>query len=98
MCIVSIKRLLQQQTDAEGTRDIVVSLGKMLLRDKVTAPQARAAVMWLISEHAESVPKIAPDVFRLGAKNFVQAVCVRPLGADACFKAPLHHGVSVCSS
>jgi AP-3 complex subunit beta len=76
MCIVSIKRLLQQEADSDSNTEMIAQLGKMLLKGKISVSLARASVMWLIGEHADAVPKIAPDVLRLGAKNFVGAVCV----------------------
>lgn len=32
---------------------------------------ARASILWLIGEYSDQVPKIAPDVLRKMAKNFV---------------------------
>ena len=43
--------------------------------DKITVPMARASILWLIGEYSERVPKIAPDVLRKMAKDFVNEVC-----------------------
>lgn len=42
--------------------------------DKITVPMARASILWLIGEYSERVPKIAPDVLRKMAKNFINEV------------------------
>jgi len=39
-------------------------------------PMARASILWLIGEYSDRVPKIAPDVLRKMAKNFVNEVRV----------------------
>lgn len=41
------------------------------LLDFITAAAARSAIIWLIGEFNEKVPKIAPDVLRKLAKTFV---------------------------
>lgn len=41
------------------------------LMDFITIPQARASILWLLGEYSDRVPKIAPDVLRKMAKNFV---------------------------
>ena len=35
-------------------------------------PAARAAILWVLGEYSERVPKVAPDVLRKMAKNFTQ--------------------------
>jgi len=44
------------------------------LTDTITVPMARASILWLIGEYSDRVPKIAPDVLRKMAKNFVNEV------------------------
>jgi AP-3 complex subunit beta len=46
------------------------------LTDSITVPMARASILWLIGEYSDRVPKIAPDVLRKMAKNFVNEVSV----------------------
>jgi len=46
------------------------------LTDTITVPMARASILWLIGEYSDRVPKIAPDVLRKTAKNFVNEVRV----------------------
>lgn len=41
------------------------------LMDFITVPQARASILWLLGEYSDRVPKIAPDVLRKMAKNFI---------------------------
>lgn len=53
-------------------KDIITYMAKMV--DKITVPMARASILWLIGEYSERVPKIAPDVLRKMAKNFVNEV------------------------
>jgi len=48
------------------------------LTDTITVPMARASILWLIGEYSDRVPKIAPDVLRKMAKNFVNEVSVKP--------------------
>jgi len=44
------------------------------LTDTITVPMARASILWLIGEYSDRVPKLAPDVLRKMAKNFVNEV------------------------
>lgn len=70
--VVVIKRLLQ--TRAAEPTDIIKHMARLL--DSITVPQARAAILWLLGEHCESVPKIAPDVLRKIAKTFADEVSI----------------------
>lgn len=65
--VVVIKKLLQSQ-DTEHKR-IITQMSKLL--DFIAIPAARAAILWLIGEYNEKVPKIAPDVLRKLAKSFI---------------------------
>lgn len=64
--VVVIKKLLQ--TQATEHNDILKQMAKLL--DFITVPAARAAILWLIGEYNDRVPKIAPDVLRKAAKTF----------------------------
>lgn len=70
--VVVIKQLLQ--TQAADHFEIISQMAKLL--DFIAVPAARAAILWLIGEYNEKVPKIAPDVLRKMAKTFVDEVCV----------------------
>uniref|UniRef100_A0A336KCG1 AP-3 complex subunit beta n=1 Tax=Culicoides sonorensis TaxID=179676 RepID=A0A336KCG1_CULSO len=64
--VVVIKKLLQTQENEHD--DILKQMAKLL--DFITVPAARAAILWLIGEYNNRVPKIAPDVLRKAAKTF----------------------------
>ncbi|XP_076262350.1 adaptor related protein complex 3 subunit ruby isoform X2 [Rhynchophorus ferrugineus] len=64
--VVVIKRLLQ--TQAADPKEIITHMARLL--DSITVAQARAAILWLLGEHSQKVPKIAPDVLRKLAKTF----------------------------
>lgn len=64
--VVVIKKLLQ--TQATEHNDILKQMAKLM--DFITVPAARAAIIWLIGEYNDRVPKIAPDVLRRAAKTF----------------------------
>ena len=40
------------------------------LVDSIEVPAAKAAILWVMGEYCERVPKIAPDVLRKMAKTF----------------------------
>lgn len=64
--VVVIKKLLQTQVTEHF--EIISQMAKLL--DFITNPAARAAILWLIGEYNDRVPKIAPDVLRKLAKTF----------------------------
>jgi AP-3 complex subunit beta len=64
--VVVIKKLLQ--TQAGDHHEIITQMSKLV--DTITVPAARAAIVWVIGEYADRVPKIAPDVLRKMAKTF----------------------------
>lgn len=64
--VVVIKKLLQTQVTEHF--EIISQMAKLL--DFITNPAARAAILWLIGEYNDRVPKIAPDVLRKIAKTF----------------------------
>ena len=64
--VVVIKRLLQ--TQAGDHTEIIEHMAKLV--DTITEPAAKAAILWVLGEYSERVPKIAPDVLRKMAKTF----------------------------
>ena len=64
--VVVIKRLLQ--TQAGDHIEIIEHMAKLV--DSITEPAARSAILWVLGEYSERVPKIAPDVLRTMAKSF----------------------------
>ena len=64
--VVVIKRLLQ--TQAGDHIEIIEHMAKLV--DTITEPAARSAILWVLGEYCERVPKIAPDVLRKMAKTF----------------------------
>lgn len=44
------------------------------LLDSIMVAQARAAILWLLGEHSQKVPRIAPDILRKMAKTFSDEV------------------------
>ena len=52
--VVVIKKLLQ--TQAGDHKDIIVHMAKLV--DNITVPAARAAILWVLGEYSERVPKI----------------------------------------
>ncbi|XP_063718374.1 AP-3 complex subunit beta-2-like isoform X5 [Symsagittifera roscoffensis] len=64
--VVVTKKLLQQKP--EENLAVIVHMAKMI--DKITIPQARASILWMIGENCDKVQKYAPDVLRKFAKSF----------------------------
>merc|ERR1719192_1130550 len=64
--VIEIKKLLQ--TQEEEHRDIIVQMAKLV--DTVQVPQARAAIVWVVGEYCDRVPRHSPDVLRKLAKTF----------------------------
>lgn len=46
------------------------------LLDNITVAQARAAILWLLGEHSQSVSHVAPDVLRKLTKSFPDEVII----------------------
>eukprot|EP00095_Tigriopus_kingsejongensis_P009742 maker-scaffold1553_size35894-snap-gene-0.10 protein:Tk09742 transcript:maker-scaffold1553_size35894-snap-gene-0.10-mRNA-1 annotation:"ap-3 complex subunit beta-2" len=65
--VVVIKKLLQSQTGDH--KEIITHMAKLV--DSIEVPAARAAIVWVLGEYNQRVPKIAPDVLRKMAKTFV---------------------------
>jgi AP-3 complex subunit beta len=66
--VVVIKKLLQSKDTHDHKQRIIAQMSKLL--DFITVAAARAAILWLIGEYNEHVPRIAPDVLRKMAKSF----------------------------
>jgi len=64
--VVVIRQLLQK--NAELHSGVIKSMVKLL--DTVHVPMARTAIVWIIGEYREKIPKMAPDSLRKLAKSF----------------------------
>ena len=64
--VIEIKKLLQ--TQEEEHTDIIIQMSKLV--DSVEVPSARAAIVWVVGEYTERIPKHSPDVLRKLAKTF----------------------------
>jgi len=64
--VIEIKKLLQTQ-DAEHV-DIIIQMSKLV--DTCQVPSARAAIVWVVGEYTERIPRHSPDVLRKLAKTF----------------------------
>ncbi|KAI8591375.1 adaptin N terminal region-domain-containing protein [Geranomyces variabilis] len=65
--VIVIRTLLQLTSVEQNTR-VISQLSKSL--DKITSPQAKASILWLIGQYCAAVPKLAPDTLRKAAKTF----------------------------
>lgn len=68
--VIVVTRLLQ--TCSEERQKSVIMLAKLL--DTIKVPKARANIMWLIGQHAATLPQVGPDVLRQAAKTFTEEV------------------------
>ncbi|KAG0165709.1 AP-3 complex subunit beta-2 [Apophysomyces sp. BC1015] len=64
--VLVVTRLLQVRSE-ERMRS-VIALAKLL--ETIKVPMARANIIWLIGQHAETLPKVGPDALRQAVKNF----------------------------
>ena len=64
--VIEIKKLLQ--TEESEHVDIIVAMSKLV--DTVEVPSARAAIVWVVGEYTERIPRHSPDVLRKLAKTF----------------------------
>ena len=64
--VIEIKKLLQ--TQEEEHRDIIVQMSRLV--DTVEVASARAAIVWVVGEYTERIPRHSPDVLRKLAKTF----------------------------
>ena len=56
------------QSQAGDHIEIIEHMAKLV--DTITEPAAKSAILWVLGEYNERVPKIAPDVLRKMAKTF----------------------------
>eukprot|EP01119_Soliformovum_irregulare_P017735 TRINITY_DN5315_c0_g6_i1.p1 TRINITY_DN5315_c0_g6~~TRINITY_DN5315_c0_g6_i1.p1 ORF type:complete len:1052 (+),score=400.87 TRINITY_DN5315_c0_g6_i1:2138-5293(+) len=82
--VVVIKKLLQQLSEREKSADddeeedkinqddtmkeIMIHLSQLL--ETITAPKARASIVWVIGEYSHKLPLLGPDILRKLAKGF----------------------------
>merc|ERR1740138_746152 len=69
--VVALRALLQQrqQSSDSGLGSVLPHLVHYL--EGLTAPTARASVVWIVGQYQQEVPKLAPDVVRKLAKTFM---------------------------
>merc|ERR1719422_1799171 len=68
--VVALRALLQQrqQSSDSGLGSVLPHLVHYL--EDLSAPTARASVVWIIGQYQHEVPRLAPDVLRKLAKTF----------------------------
>jgi len=66
--VIVIRQLLQ--ADVKAHSSVVRRMSKLV--DTVTVPSARTAIVWIIGEYREYIPRAAPDCLRKLAKSFTQ--------------------------
>ncbi|KAI9100702.1 adaptin N terminal region-domain-containing protein [Phlyctochytrium arcticum] len=66
--VLVIRRLLQHRPASQNTQAIT-QLARAL-PTLTSSPPARAAILWLIGQNIQSVPRLGPDTLRVCAKNF----------------------------
>jgi len=68
--VVALRALLQQrhQSSDSGLGSVLPHLVHYL--EVLSAPTARASVVWIVGQYQQEVPKLAPDVVRKLAKTF----------------------------
>ncbi|KAG1466806.1 hypothetical protein G6F56_004620 [Rhizopus delemar] len=64
--VLVLTRLLQVPSE-ERSRS-VIALVKLL--DNIHVPKARANILWLVGQYAQTLPKVGPDVLRQAIKSF----------------------------
>lgn len=64
--VVAIRQLLQSNPKLQGV--VIKSMARLL--DRITIPQARTAIVWIIGEYQSKIPKLAPDCLRKLAITF----------------------------
>lgn len=68
--VLVLTRLLQ--VPSEERSKSVIALVKLL--DTLKVPMARANILWLVGQYAETLPKVGPDVLRQAVKSFANEV------------------------
>ena len=66
--VIAIRHLVQRYRD-----DVPVGVIKALARllPTLTNPMGRCAIVWIVGEHRQRIPTIAPDVLRVLTKAFI---------------------------
>ncbi len=62
----------KDEEQEQSMKDVIIHLASLL--DNITAPKARASIVWVIGEYSDKVPLVAPDILRKLVKNFVSEV------------------------
>ncbi|KAI8352928.1 adaptin N terminal region-domain-containing protein [Blakeslea trispora] len=65
--VLVLTRLLQAPSEERSKS--VMMLVKLL--DTIQVPMARANILWLVGQYAETLPKVGPDVLRQTVKSFI---------------------------
>jgi AP-3 complex subunit beta len=68
--VLVVTKLLKDS--ASENKNSVIALAKLL--ETIKVPTARANILWLIGQHAETLPQVGPDVLRQAVKNFANEV------------------------
>jgi AP-3 complex subunit beta len=72
-CVIVLRQLVVQSTDKSQVSKIIHKLLSGVVKGDITAPTARAAILWLVGENIHthvSIAKAAPDCFRTFLKTF----------------------------
>jgi vesicle coat complex subunit len=66
--VLALRLLIQLDPHAyiESSKHLMRSL------DNIHAPEARACIFWLATEQATLLPRVVPDVLRIGVKHFAE--------------------------
>lgn len=70
--VVSLRQLLQQNTQSSTSAKILKQLIKLLIMENgIEEATARSSIIWLVGEFHESVPKLSGDVLRILASEYI---------------------------
>lgn len=75
-CVVVLRQILQQNIQSMTSAKILKQLVKLLIVSeenprKIIDSTARSSVIWLIGELSDALKKVAPDILRILAINYV---------------------------
>jgi hypothetical protein len=71
-CVVSLRQLLQQNTQSAMSAKILKQLMKLLIMENgIDVSSARSNIIWLVGEFHESVPKLSGDILRILATEYI---------------------------
>jgi AP-3 complex subunit beta len=71
-CVVSLRQLLQQNTQSSTSAKILRQLMKLLIMENgIEVSSARSNIIWLVGEFHESVPKLSGDILRILATEYI---------------------------